>query len=95
MDKILNNLGLCMRAGGLVTGTDYVCEYMRQNKIKLIFLASDASENTKNKITNKANYYNVEVNEVYTSFELSTAIGKENRMVLGVTNESFVKILRK
>lgn len=95
MDKILSNLGLCARARGLVDGTDIVCSEMALNKIKLIFLANNASDNTKKKIYNKAKYYNVEVVESYSSEELSSAIGKENRMVVGISNESFLKILKK
>lgn len=95
MDKILSNLGLCARARGLVDGTDIVCSLMANNRIYLVFLANDASENAKKKIRNKANYYNVEVQESYSSEELSSAIGKVGRMVVGISNESFLKILKK
>ena len=95
MDKILSKLGLCSRARGLVDGTDIVCDGMANGTVKLIFLANNASENTKKKICNKANYYNVEVCEGYSSEELSHAIGKVNRMVIGITNKSFLKILKK
>ena len=95
MDKILNNLGLCMRARGLISGEEFVCEGLQAGKVKYIFLANDASENTKKKILNKAKFYSVEVNIEYTSFDISQAIGKVNRMVLGITNEKFLKILRK
>ncbi|MGM9970500.1 MAG: L7Ae/L30e/S12e/Gadd45 family ribosomal protein [Anaeroplasma sp.] len=95
MDKILNNLGLCFRANGLVSGEEIVCDYLAKGKVKYIFLASDASANAKKKIINKANYYNVEVYEGYSSFEISSAIGKVGRMVVGITNENFLKILKK
>ena len=95
MDKNLSNLGLCKRAGYVITGTEMVCEYMASGRVKYIFLASDASNNTKKKIINKANYYNVEVYEGYSSLELSHAVGKVGRMVIGITSENFVKILKK
>ena len=95
MDKILSNLGLCNRAGGLVSGEEIVCEYVASGKVKYIFLANDASNNAKKKILNKAKYYNVEVCENFSSQELSIAIGKFNRMVIGITNENFLKILKK
>ena len=95
MDKILSNLGLCNRASGLVSGEEIVCDYLRKNKVVYIFLASDASSNTKKMILNKASYYNVEVCESYSSVELYYAIGKINRMVLGITNKRFLKILKK
>ena len=95
MDKVLNNLGLCLKAGYLISGTDAVCESLRFNKTCYIFLASDASDNTKKKILDKAKFYNVEVNMEYTSLELSSALGKSGRMALGITNEKFLKILKK
>lgn len=95
MDKILSNLGLCNRARGLVSGEEIVCEYMASGKVKYVFLATDASNNAKKKINNKAQFYNVEVDESYTSLELSTAIGKAGRMVVGITNQGFLKILKK
>jgi len=95
MDKILSNLGLCNRARGLISGEEMVCEYIASGKVKYVFLANDASQGSKKKIINKANYYNVEVNEGYSSLELSSAIGKVGRMVIGITNENFLKILKK
>lgn len=95
MDKILNNLGLCNKARGLVSGEEIVCEYLASGKVKYVFIANDASDNAKKKIMNKAKFYSVEVCEAYSSFELSSAIGKVGRMVIGITNESFIKILKK
>ncbi len=95
MERILNNLGLCQRANGLISGEEMVIEAVASKKVYYIFLASDASLNSKKKIKDKALYYNVEVNESYTGSELSHAIGKENRMVIGITNPGFLKILKK
>lgn len=41
------------------------------------------------KIKSKADFYHIELSIEYTSFELSHSIGKENRMVLGITNQGF------
>lgn len=95
MDKILSNVGLCQRAGGIVSGEEMIVEQLRQGKIYLIFLANDAGANTTKKIKDKAKFYNVEVNESYSSLELSNAIGKNGRMVLGVSNKNFLNILKK
>ena len=95
MDKILSNIGLCNRARGLVVGTDIVLDNVRAGKVKLVFLATDTSLNTQKKVQDKCNYYGVEVIKSYSSEELSLAIGKENKMVIGITNESFLKILKK
>lgn len=94
MDKILNNLGLCKRAGGLITGSEIVIEGIRNKKVFYVFLASDASMNTKKKINDKCNYYKVLVCDKYSSEELSNAIGVNGRMVIGITNKDFIKILK-
>ena len=95
MNKVLNNLGLCLKAGKLCHGADSVIEGIRTKKVKYVFLANDAAINTKKKITDKAKFYSVEVNEESTSLELSTAMGKSGRMVIGITDENFLKILKK
>ncbi|MBR4495535.1 MAG: ribosomal L7Ae/L30e/S12e/Gadd45 family protein [Acholeplasmatales bacterium] len=95
MDKILSNLGLCQKSGGVIAGEELVIESVRAEKVFLIFLANDAGFNTTKKIKDKANYYGVEVDESYSSLELSNAIGKSGRMVLGITNKNFLKILKK
>ncbi len=95
MDKILNNLGLCQRSGSLISGEEMVVEYLRSGKVYYIFLANDASVNSKKKINDKAKFYNVEVDSTYSSVEISTAIGKVGRMVVGVTDRNFIKILKK
>jgi len=95
MDKILNNLGLCQKSNSVISGEEMVVEYIRNKKVYYVFLANDASDNAKKRIKDKAKYYNVEVDDSYSSFELSTAIGKSGRMVVGITNSGFVKILKK
>ena len=94
MDKKLSNLGLCKRAGGLITGEELVIEGIRSGKVFLVFLAKDAGENAKKQIKDKSKFYNVEVNESFTTDELSNAIGQANRKVIGITVKNFLKILK-
>lgn len=48
-EKVLNLLGLAMRAGKLVTGEELTIGDIRSNKAKFVFVAGDASENTRKK----------------------------------------------
>jgi ribosomal protein L7Ae-like RNA K-turn-binding protein len=91
----LQNLGLCKAARKLVVGEDFTVEAIRNGSCHLVFLASDASKNTTKKIKDKSSYYKVEVIDTYTSNELSQAIGEANRMVIGITDRGFAKILKK
>lgn len=94
MDKTLANLGLARRSGNLVVGTDVVVEGLRNNKVQLIFLASDSAKNTVKKITDKAKTYNVSVISTYTCESLSLAIGKTNCHVIGIIDRGFAKLLK-
>lgn len=92
---MLKSLGIGYRARLLISGEEFVVDGIRKNKVYLVFLANDASENSKKKILDKAKYYNVEVILDYSSEELSNAIGKGNRMVIGITSQKFASSLLK
>jgi ribosomal protein L7Ae-like RNA K-turn-binding protein len=85
--RSLNYLGIAKRSGNLLCGTDTVVHSLSSKKIKLLFLASDASENTKDKIIRKAYYYQIQVYDKFSSLELSQAVGASHLMVIGLTDE--------
>ncbi len=88
--KILNLLGLAYRARKIVLGEEFVLNALSKNEYNLVFLASDAGENIKNKIIKKTNYYDVKLIDLLTTFELSNAIGKDNRKVILVSDKGFI-----
>mgnify|MGYP001165962073 FL=1 len=90
-----NNLGLAYAAKKVVLGTDQVIHALRQGKLYLIILATDASLNTKKKINDKANTYHTKVLERLNSEELSKAIGGFNIKVVGITDKGFSELLVK
>lgn len=91
MNKIL---GLAYRARKVVFGTESTINNLRTNKVKLILLANDASDNTKKKVYDKCKYYNVNVIELLNSKEMSNSIGKKsNIMVIGITDQGFSNLL--
>lgn len=45
-DHVLNTLGLARRSGNLAIGEEPVTEAVKSRKAKVVFLASDAAENT-------------------------------------------------
>ena len=94
MQKVLQLLGLAFIAKKVVSGEDFCIEGIRKNQIKYLFLASDAGINTTKKITDKASFYNVDLDTRFTSSELSKAIGKNNRMVVGITDSGFAKKIK-
>ena len=94
MHEVLKLLGLANRAKKVITGEDFCLEAIRKNQAKYLFLASDAGVNTTKRITDKAKFYNVEVDTSFTSIELSGAIGKDNRKVIAITDIGFAKKIR-
>ena len=95
MDKLRGTLGLCMKAGKLVTGEEGVLKAIRSNKAKVVILANDASANTVKKITDSARFYNVPVIFYSTKADIGRALGKNIRASLAVTDEGFgAKIIK-
>lgn len=90
----LGILGIACRANKLIFGTEQVINNIRKNKIYLVLLAKDSSENTKKKITDKCKYYNILLNIEFTNEQLNKAIGKQNVMVVGVTDINFTNGLK-
>ncbi|MFL2106508.1 YlxQ-related RNA-binding protein [Desemzia sp. FAM 23991] len=91
--KALNLLGLATRAGKLVSGEDLTIKQVRSEKAKVVIIANDASENTRKKISDKCQYYEIPYTIQYSKAELSQAIGKE-RTIVCLTDAGFAKKIR-
>ena len=94
MDKVLQLLSLVKKANKLITGEEFVTDAIRNKKVYLVFLASDAGINTAKKIKDKTKYYEVPLIDAYSSIDLSNAIGKK-RMVIGITDKNFATSIKK
>lgn len=89
-DKQLNLLGMAVRAGRLITGEELTVKAIQRNEAKLVVVASDASDNTREKLTNKCKYYNVPLDIAFTADDISAAIGK-SRSICAFTDKGFAK----
>ncbi|WP_071131437.1 L7Ae/L30e/S12e/Gadd45 family ribosomal protein [Enterococcus timonensis] len=90
MNLGLNLLGLAQRAGKLASGEQTVLQNIRNQNAKLVLLCSDASDNTQKNIRDKCNFYHIELRVVYTSDQLSAALGKK-RFVCALLDSGFSK----
>lgn len=88
-----NTIGLAFRARKVIVGTDSTIASLRMGKLQLIVLATDASHTTKKKVYDKAKFYQVEVIEDLTSFDISMALGKDDIKVIGITDRGFSQLL--
>ena len=86
MDHKLQLLGVIFKANKIVYGSKLLTNI---SNVKYLLLASDSAYNITYKINNKAKYYNIIVNNQYTTKELSMAIGKSNIKVIGITDIGF------
>ncbi len=89
-DKQLNLLGMAVRAGRLITGEELTVKAIQRNEAKLVVVASDASDNTREKLTNKCKHYNVPLDIAFTADDISAAIGK-SRSICAFTDKGFAK----
>lgn len=86
-------LGLCSRARQLSSGS-LLIDDIRHHKIYFVIIAEDASDNTKKKISDKCQYYHVDYKIVGESQEISKAVGKNNRVALGIMEKGFANKIK-
>lgn len=88
-EKIYSFIGLAMRAGKIVSGDDSTLLEMKRNKVKLVIVADDASDNTKKLFKDKSSHRNIPQVYFSTKLQIGLAIGKSPRAVLGIKDENF------
>ena len=81
-------LGLAARARKISCGSVLLND-IRSRQVSFVLIATDASDNTKKKYTDKCSFYHIDYQIVGMIDELSAAIGKNNRVVIGIKDKSF------
>ncbi len=87
--KLYSLLGLAFKAGKVVSGEEIVLNEIRANKLKVVFIAQDASQNTFKKISDKCNSYQTPYFQFADRYQLGAAIGKEERVIVGINDKGF------
>ncbi len=93
--KVLNMIGLAMKAGKAVSGEFSTEKAVKSGKAYLVVVSEEASENTRKMFTNRCTYYHVPICFFGRKDELGHSIGKEFRASLAITDEGFAKALVK
>ncbi len=91
MSKFMSFLGLCMRAQKAAAGETAAVNAIKSGKADLIIVSEDASDNTKKKFRNSAEYYKVNIIFFGKKDELGKAIGKNETSVLAVCDSGFAE----
>ncbi len=94
-DKVLSLLGICAKAGNVLSGEFQTEKSVKEGKAYLVIVAGDASENTKKNFSDMCVYYKVPHFIYADKSSLGHSIGKELRASLAVTNEGLAKSLIK
>lgn len=97
MKRFVGMLGFAMRAGKLIIGTESVCRAMAKGTPKLVVVSTDASEQTKKKLTVKSDFYRIPyiVTEI-SSQKIAKMIGKSYApMAVAITDSGFAEEIEK
>ena len=94
-DRVYGLIGLSARARKITFGTDSTIQEIEKNKVKLVIVADDASERTKRKLEQKCNNYGVTILIFGKMEDISKAIGKSNKAVIGLTDINLSKEIEK
>ena len=96
-NKVYGLLGLTAKAGKLSFGTDSCLEMIAKKKLKLVIIAEDSSERTINNFKEKCSQNNIKFYVFGNKEDLSKAIGKVNKAVIGIKDKNLagaiIKIL--
>ena len=87
MKRILNMLGLCMRAGKIISGEKACVQAIRTGKALVVLLDGGVAKNADKAVTDACSFYEVPLIRVPDD-ELGYAIGKPGRMVAAITDPS-------
>ena len=88
MNRMLGMLGLCMRAGKLLSGEKAVIQAVRAGGACAVVLDRAAAKNATKAVTDACAWHEVPL-VLAPENELGYAIGKPGRMVAAITDPSF------
>ena len=94
-NKILGLIGFAVKARNICFGSDSVEERTNKNKVKLLIVAEDASERTKDKFIKLSKERNVPIIVGGNIEMLSKAIGKNNKAIIGIENVNLSNEIQK
>jgi len=92
--RVLRLLGLGVRSRGAVVGVNQVREAAKRNKLAFAVVATDASENSLDKVVPLLNARRVRFVEVPSASELGAAVGRDQTAVVGIVDRQLAAGVR-
>ena len=91
-NRVIGFLGLCMRAGRIISGQEACVDLIRREEAALVLLDGSASENTRKRILDACHSHSVPAWELGNG-ALGRAIGKRGRMVIALKPDGMAQNL--
>ncbi len=91
--KVLSYLGLCKKAGQLVSGEFMTINAIKDGSAKLVIVGTDVSDNSLKKVKDKCDYYHVPYILMSNKETLGHSIGSEIRAMIAILNDGFAKAI--
>ncbi|AXF55100.1 YlxQ family RNA-binding protein [Salicibibacter kimchii] len=82
-------LGLATRANRVVSGEETVINGIKKQRFHLVLISDDASTNTNKRLGDKCRHYHIPIRQAGTRQAMGEAIGKHERVVIGITDKGF------
>jgi ribosomal protein L7Ae-like RNA K-turn-binding protein len=95
VQRVLNLVGLGIRARNVVVGVEQVRLAARKGRLALALVAPDASANSLKKLLPLLKATKVPLLEELTAESLGTAAGRESTAAIGITDPSLAAGIRK
>ncbi len=94
-NKVYGLLGLSMKAGKLVFGSESCMDMLNKRKIRLLILADDSSNRTIDNFKRKCIDCDIPVYIFGSKENISKVIGKDNKTVLGIKDKNLANAIKK
>ena len=82
-NQVMNFLGLCMRAGRIISGQEACVDLIRSGECACALMDASASDNTRKRLIDASHSHDAPLYEV-SAGALGHAIGKKGRMVIAL-----------
>ena len=91
--RLSGMLGLAMRAGKVIIGTEQICIALSKGKVRLVLISEGASDSTKKKIRFKCEFYKTRVVEInIDTEEMGRLLGKTYApAAIAIADDNFAK----
>ena len=92
-DKVYSMLGLAMKAGKIVSGSDICERAIKSGKVFLVIISGDSSEGTSKKFKDMCIYRQIPYRILGDRYSLGNCTGKEERVVLALSDKGLSDVI--